>query len=432
MKYNQPYGVSDPQAPYINGNPSTGTMGSIPPAASIEYPQREIVNLINDVGLTPSNSDLNQLAKAIQSGQLFYGLDTGSANHMVTSLVPLPDALRRGMFVLIHAAANNTGATDLTTNGVSAAVTRPNGAALIPGDISANGMVLLIFDGTRWQMPTGGGGSSLKYLTQPLDLYVNAAIGNDANDGISNTAGHAFLTVQHAVDVCQSYLPSNFGIFVHVADGTYNEAVSTTFVASPAINIIGNVANPDNVIIGLSGTCTFPKLAALMVNGPNYMNIQGVCGRSGSYAIDSPSAFIALSGATMVTKNTSSLFCQAATWEAYGGASVNIDGNHKFKSSAPPSAAAILAYSGGNIFIRNSLNVNFTFEPGVSFSVCTVEAINAGTVEIQGHHLTFSGPTPTGMRYQAYNNGMIDTQGGGANYIPGTALGQVFAGGQYS
>ena len=48
MQYNQPYGVSDPNAPYINGNPTTGTMGSIPPAASIEFPQREIVDVISE------------------------------------------------------------------------------------------------------------------------------------------------------------------------------------------------------------------------------------------------------------------------------------------------------------------------------------------------------------------------------------------------
>jgi hypothetical protein len=46
LLYNQPYGISDPNAPYINGNPSTGTMGSIPPALSIEHPQREIVKVI--------------------------------------------------------------------------------------------------------------------------------------------------------------------------------------------------------------------------------------------------------------------------------------------------------------------------------------------------------------------------------------------------
>ena len=77
MKYNQPYGVSDPQAAYINGNPATGTMGSIPPAEAVEFDQREIVNVIqyaHDQGLVdftsqpcaqPSNGDLQQLLKAI-------------------------------------------------------------------------------------------------------------------------------------------------------------------------------------------------------------------------------------------------------------------------------------------------------------------------------------------------------------------------------
>ena len=66
MQYNQPYGVSDPNAPYINGNPTTGTMGSIPPAASIEYPQRELAALIAAAGLTPDNADLAQVLKAIK------------------------------------------------------------------------------------------------------------------------------------------------------------------------------------------------------------------------------------------------------------------------------------------------------------------------------------------------------------------------------
>ena len=53
-----PTAFHDPNAPYINGNPTTGTMGSIPPAASIENPQREIVNFITDSGLTPTDADL--------------------------------------------------------------------------------------------------------------------------------------------------------------------------------------------------------------------------------------------------------------------------------------------------------------------------------------------------------------------------------------
>lgn len=77
MKYNQPYGIVDPNAPYINGDPSIGRAGSIPPAESIEYDQREVVAVIkyaydngffdyaNALCAAPSNADLTQLLKAI-------------------------------------------------------------------------------------------------------------------------------------------------------------------------------------------------------------------------------------------------------------------------------------------------------------------------------------------------------------------------------
>jgi hypothetical protein len=88
VKYNQPFGVSDPNAVYINGNPATGTQGSIPPAASIEYDQREIVEVIakaNQRGYhdfdsvpcaVPDNADLAQLRKAIE-GNTRYWIEIG-------------------------------------------------------------------------------------------------------------------------------------------------------------------------------------------------------------------------------------------------------------------------------------------------------------------------------------------------------------------
>jgi hypothetical protein len=64
MKYNQPPGMSA-DAPYIDGNRSAGTKGSVVPAAAIELPQRELVNLIAYSGQTPDNADLDQVRKAI-------------------------------------------------------------------------------------------------------------------------------------------------------------------------------------------------------------------------------------------------------------------------------------------------------------------------------------------------------------------------------
>ena len=79
MQYNQPLDQpSNPNAPYIDGNPGAGIQGSIVPAASIEYDQREVVEVIyrafqrgysdfsNTPCAAPFNSDLMQLRKAIE------------------------------------------------------------------------------------------------------------------------------------------------------------------------------------------------------------------------------------------------------------------------------------------------------------------------------------------------------------------------------
>lgn len=66
MRYWQPYGISDANAGYTNGNPTLGELASIPPAGAIEDPQREIVAAIAGTGQTASASDKGQLLKAIQ------------------------------------------------------------------------------------------------------------------------------------------------------------------------------------------------------------------------------------------------------------------------------------------------------------------------------------------------------------------------------
>lgn len=66
MKYNAPPG-DDLDAPYVDGNRSAGIKGSVVPASAVEYPQRELVHLIEFAGLTPDNADLEQVRKAIQA-----------------------------------------------------------------------------------------------------------------------------------------------------------------------------------------------------------------------------------------------------------------------------------------------------------------------------------------------------------------------------
>lgn len=57
---------SDPDAPYVNGNPATGEEGSIPPYEAVDHPQKELHHLIAYSGQTPSHQDLEQVRKAIK------------------------------------------------------------------------------------------------------------------------------------------------------------------------------------------------------------------------------------------------------------------------------------------------------------------------------------------------------------------------------
>ena len=82
MKYVKPSNETDPNAAYKDFNLETGEAGSIPPAAAIEAPMREIVNLIEAAGLTPSETDLTQMAQAIDAK---INASTSNISNMVTT-----------------------------------------------------------------------------------------------------------------------------------------------------------------------------------------------------------------------------------------------------------------------------------------------------------------------------------------------------------
>jgi hypothetical protein len=154
MLYNQPFGAAT-NAPFVNGNPSTGTAGSIPPAAAIENPQREIVNVISGAGLTPTNADLTQLAKGIQSNQLQYHADTGTADALVVTLPVVPSSLVAGMVVWFAkgSSGNATTTPTLQVNSFSpATLVRADGTALAKGELAAGVRAGAMFDGGNWRI----------------------------------------------------------------------------------------------------------------------------------------------------------------------------------------------------------------------------------------------------------------------------------------
>jgi hypothetical protein len=184
MQYNQPFGVSNPNAPYILGNPVTGTPGSIPPATAIEFPQREITNAIAGAGLTPSNDDLTQLLQAIKLlGEIPVCVDEGSINNLVINPDPIVTAYEIPLIFIVVVGNNCTAATTVNVSGIGTVpLTRITGAALSPNDIVANGLILIAFDGTKFQLISVPGSlaypgpDSLWHYAQDSSATVNQII----------------------------------------------------------------------------------------------------------------------------------------------------------------------------------------------------------------------------------------------------------------
>lgn len=201
MQYIQPFDQpNNPNASYVNGNPGTGTPGSIPPAAAFEHTMREIVQTIIDNGLTPTSADLEQLSKAIQADLVNGVADTGTTNNIVITPAPLPAGL--GQFlafrVLIKNTNTNTGGANVTVTCQTAAgsVTKnllsTTLSPITAGFISAGGFALIIFDGTQWQLiaAAGAGGGGATGPTGPAGPAGAAgATGPQGTTGLQGPAG---------------------------------------------------------------------------------------------------------------------------------------------------------------------------------------------------------------------------------------------------
>lgn len=428
MKYEAPYGVSDPNASYINGNPSTGTMGSIPPAASIENPQREIVNLIKDAALTPTDVDLHQLAKGVQSGVLVYAVDFGTANTYSVNVVPPLTAYAAGQRWGIKVRNSNTGASTLNINGLGGRnIVYPAGAALVGNEMPAGAVVTLIDDGTRLQLQN----VQMNLLTAPQTYYVNASTGSDTlYDGTTATITGSqgpFATINRGIEAAHTWNQNGFDVFLSVADGTYAQfQCSTPPNGSGSIWIIGNNTNPIGVLIHATAG------EAILVQADGY-RIQGMSLQSDSNgAAPHVGAGIRLIGCTTIVTCLNFAACVAAHMHVTGSANLIFTG---LEDGSPNDFYSVTGDSPNHMeCLQNSLiylNQTKLYTSGArSIGVWAFSKSNA--VIGSYYSLQTIGGLVTGQKYNAQLNGVIDTNGQGVNYFPGTVAGAISTGGQYN
>jgi hypothetical protein len=446
MKYNQPSDQpSNPNAPYIDGNPTAGIQGSIVPAAAVEYPQREIVGFVNDCGLVPANNDLAQLRKGVQVADVYnhfkLSQNFGSASQWSAQVPALP--------VMPPPAGTAIWFKPGFDSVKGGALFSVNGSTLMPvyqsdsytpidiGDVTHTQWLLLMFDGTVWLIVSGGiaRGGAMPLLQTNANWYVDTVIGDDnLLDGTSPTistgggASHGpFRTIQRAINETYKYNMNGYSQFINIADGTYNETpVGVTTNGVGNVYIRGSSGNPQACTIakGIFFTGGYWVIGNLRVvqpgpSSPDCIMING----AGCTVIVYGTVYFGSTYRYHLLSSWSSHLNIAAGSNIICEAGITCQGHAGNSFNAPinvPNPPGPNGYP--------SLTLNGTMTMSQAFL-----ATSDGASSFILYRWINGKANAVGSKYVAAMNGTINTgPSGDQNYYPGTTPGSIATGGQYA
>lgn len=263
----------------------------------------------------------------------------------------------------------------------------------------------------------GSGGAVRDVLTAARTYYVRAD-GSDSNDGLANTSGGAFLTIQKAINVVSGELDLvTYDVTINVNDATRTAAVTLKRYLSSggAVYLVGNAATPANCVISVtSGNCFSTNDFAGPYDISGFKLVTTTSGRGLS---------ILGQASTITFKNIDFGACASAHISVANGSSASASGNYSITGSAPWHYGA---FSNSTINV-SSRTVTITGTPAFSSAFCLAQT----TGMVLADSITFSG-SATGTRYSLSLNAVANTAGGGANYFPGNGAGNTATGAQYA
>ena len=240
-------------------------------------------------------------------------------------------------------------------------------------------------------------------LTTARTYYVRTD-GSDSNTGLVNNSGGAFLTIQKAVDTvagldCSIYTPT-----IQVGAGTYTGGVTLKSIVGADVIIVGDETTPANVLISVtSATCFFAD------------GISGVWHLRGvkMQTTTAGNCITAANGAKIKMQNVAFGACASFHMQVYGFATITLTGNYSITAGA-------LAHLAINSAFYGAYGRTITLTGAPAWGLSMFDASMLGAVDLRT--LTFSGAA-TGKRYNITSGGVIDTNGGGASFIPGSVAG---------
>lgn len=130
-------------------------------------------------GIFPkSGADLLALSKSVQNGSYSYAADSGGSDAYAITLAPVPTAYVAGMTIAFKANTANQGAATLNVNSLGAkTIKKFNDKDLSDGDIKAGSVVIVVYDGTNFQLQTTISPDGWVELTDGATIALDMGLG---------------------------------------------------------------------------------------------------------------------------------------------------------------------------------------------------------------------------------------------------------------
>lgn len=246
-------------------------------------------------------------------------------------------------------------------------------------------------------------------LTTTRTYYVRTD-GNDSNNGLANTAGGAFKTLQRAWDVISGTIDLGGNLAtIQVGNGTYIAGISDAYkpLVGGRVLVQGDPSTPSNVVISEdSDDCFEISDSIVTIYGLRMINSGGSaihCYRTG---------IVNFEKVEFGTCTEAHVFCDNQG-QAIGS------GDYSIVGDAP---SHWVAHTGGFITVGGR---NITLTGSRTFSSAFAYA-HAGIIEAVSN--AFAASSPSGRRFVVDANGTIYTGSTTLTELPGNTAGDLFSG----
>lgn len=164
-----------------------------------------------------------------------YGADAGSTDAYAITLNPVPTAYSTGMRLYFKANTVNTGACTLNVNGLGAkSIVKSYNIALEDGDIKANQIVEVIYDGTNFQLVSTIADEGIITVADGATITLDSSLSKQFITTLAGNRQLALSNLKTGRPVFLTVVQDATGTRVPVQPVTATDVVSIT-IATPGV-----------------------------------------------------------------------------------------------------------------------------------------------------------------------------------------------------